>query len=73
MINVRELAKAGVGIAIFPHAEGILTDDEYITVKNIDHPNAIASYLLIKSRKRRISPACEAFWEFALSTADKSK
>ena len=56
MINVRELAKAGVGIVIFPHAEGILTDDEYITVKNIDHPNAIASYLLIKSRKRRISP-----------------
>ena len=71
MVNVRELAKAGIGIAIFPHAKGIMTDDEYVTVKNIDHPKAIASYLIIKSRKRRISPACEAFWEFALSSAKK--
>ncbi len=68
MINVRELAKTGIGIAIFPRATGILGDDEYVTVKNIDHPKAIASYLLIKSRKRRISPACEAFWDYALST-----
>ena len=67
MINVRELAKAGIGIAIFPFAKGIMVNDEYVTVKAIAHPEAIASYLLIKSRKRRISPACEAFWEFALA------
>lgn len=67
MINVRELAKAGIGIAIFPFAKGVMVDDEYVTVKAIDHPEAIASYLLIKSRKRRISPACEAFWEFAMN------
>ena len=67
MINVRELAKAGIGIAIFPYAEGVMVDDEYVTVKKIDHPKAIASYLLIKSRKRRISPACEEFWNFAMS------
>ena len=66
MINVRELAKAGIGIAIFPFAKGIMVNDEYVTVKAIAHPEAIASYLLIKSRKRRISPACEAFWDFAL-------
>ncbi|MBR5762246.1 MAG: LysR family transcriptional regulator [Lachnospiraceae bacterium] len=71
MINVRELAKTGMGIAIFPRATGIMGDDEYVTVKNIDHPKAIASYLLIKSRKRRISPACEAFWDYALSTKKK--
>ena len=66
MINVRELAKAGIGIAIFPHAAGIMVDDDYVTIKNIDHPSAVASYLLIKSRKRRISPACEEFWDFAV-------
>ncbi|MBR5762795.1 MAG: LysR family transcriptional regulator, partial [Lachnospiraceae bacterium] len=71
MINVRELAKTGMGIAIFPRATGIMGDDEYVTVKNIDHPKAIASYLLIKSRKRRISPACEAFWDYALSPAKR--
>ena len=71
MINVRELAKTGMGIAIFPRATGIMGDDEYVTVKNIDHPKAIASYLLIKSHKRRISPACEAFWDYALSTKKK--
>jgi len=72
MINVRELAKAGIGIAIFPFAKGIMVDDEYVTVKAIAHPEAIAAYLLIRSSKRRISPACEAFWEFALEELKKS-
>jgi DNA-binding transcriptional LysR family regulator len=72
MINVRELAKAGVGIAIFPRAREILENDEYVTVKNIDQPMSTASYLLIRSRKRRISPACEAFWEFALGETKES-
>ena len=73
MINVRELAKSGIGIAIFPRAKGTMVDDEYVTVKNIDHPEAVASYLLIKSKKRRISPACEAFWEFALAALRRGK
>lgn len=69
MINVRELARAGIGIAIFPMAEGILVDDDLVSVKKIRHPNAVASYLLIKSSKRMLPRACEAFWKFAVEHA----
>ena len=52
LINVRELARAGVGIAIFPLAEGVMTVDDKVVVKKIDHPDAIASYLLVWSKER---------------------
>ena len=52
LINVRELARAGVGIAIFPLAEGVMTVDDKVVVKKIDHPDAVASYLLVWSKER---------------------
>ncbi|MBO5551642.1 MAG: LysR family transcriptional regulator [Lachnospiraceae bacterium] len=61
LINVRELARAGVGIAIFPLAEGVMEEDDRIAVKKIDHPDATASYLLIWNKNR---PATKAAGEF---------
>ncbi len=52
LINVRELARAGVGIAIFPLAEGVMTEGDGVVVRKIDHPAAVASYLLVWSRER---------------------
>ncbi len=59
LVNVRELARAGVGIAIFPRAEGVMAKDENIVIKNIDHPAAIASYLLVWGKDRPLSKAAE--------------
>ncbi|MCR5773707.1 MAG: LysR family transcriptional regulator [Lachnospiraceae bacterium] len=73
IINVRELAGAGAGVAIFPLAKGIMEDDDEVVVKAIDHPEAVASYLLIKSKKRSLSRATEAFWDFAVKAKPDGK
>jgi DNA-binding transcriptional LysR family regulator len=64
LINVRELARAGVGIAIFPLAEGIMTEDDKVVVKKISHPAAVASYLLVWSKDRPMSRAAKEFLTF---------
>ncbi|MBQ9443968.1 MAG: LysR family transcriptional regulator [Lachnospiraceae bacterium] len=60
-VNVLELARAGVGIAIFPIAKGVIEEDDRVVVKKIDHPDAIASYLLIWSKNRPLSRAAGEF------------
>ncbi|MCR5303626.1 MAG: LysR family transcriptional regulator [Lachnospiraceae bacterium] len=59
LINVRELAMAGVGIAIFPRSEGVMAEDDSIVIKDIDHPDAVASYLMVWSRERPLSRAAD--------------
>lgn len=61
LINVRELARAGVGIAIFPIAKGVMEEDDRIVIKKINHPLAIASYLLVWSKVRPLSRAADEF------------
>ncbi|MCR5108328.1 MAG: LysR family transcriptional regulator [Lachnospiraceae bacterium] len=74
MINVRELAKAGVGIAIFPISEGVMSGDDDIVIKKIDHPDAVASYLLIWSKDRPLSKAAGEMLKYIQkSTKDHSK
>ncbi len=68
LINVRELARAGVGIAIFPLAEGVMEEDDRIAVKRIDHPDAVASYLLVWSKNRPMTRAVEEFLEYIEQT-----
>ncbi|MBQ9607547.1 MAG: LysR family transcriptional regulator [Lachnospiraceae bacterium] len=70
LINVRELARAGVGIAIFPLAEGVMTEDDNIVIKKIDHPDAFATYLLVWSKDRPLSKAAEEFLN-SIKTAEK--
>ncbi|MCR5747974.1 MAG: LysR family transcriptional regulator [Lachnospiraceae bacterium] len=61
LINVRELARAGVGIAIFPLAKDVMAEDDEVVIKVIDHPDAIASYLLVWSKERPMPKAAEEF------------
>ena len=68
LINVRELARAGVGTVIFPIAKGVLEEDDRIVVKKIDHPLAIASYLLVWSRERPLSKAADELLKYILDT-----
>ncbi len=66
LINVRELARAGVGTAIFPIAKGVMEEDDKIVVKKIDHPLAIASYLLIWAKDRPLSKAASELLNYIL-------
>ena len=71
LINVRELARAGVGIVIFPLAKGVINEDDGIIVKEIDHPDARASYLLIRSGERPLSLAAGEFLDHIENTVGK--
>jgi DNA-binding transcriptional LysR family regulator len=66
LINVRELARAGVGIAIFPIAKGVMEEDEKIVIKKIEHPLAVASYLLVWSKDRPLSKAADAMLNYIM-------
>ena len=72
VINVHELARAGVGLAIFPQAQGI-TDDSAVVIKKIDHPDALATYLLIKDKDRPLSKVAESFHSYCSSNPDKPR
>ena len=61
LINVRELARAGVGIAIFPLAEGVMEADDNVVIKRISHKKAFATYLLVWNKDRPLSRAAEEF------------
>ena len=73
LINVRELARAGVGTAIFPIAKGVMEEDDKIVVKKIDHPLAIASYLLIWAKDRPLSKAASELLRFILEEKSDKK
>ncbi len=64
IINVKELAHAGVGIAIFPLGADTAGNDPEVVIKKIDHPAAVASYLLIRDKNRPLSKVSESFWEY---------
>lgn len=66
LINVRELARAGVGIAIFPIARGVMEEDDKIVIKRIAHPLAVASYLLVWSKERPLSRAAGEMLKYIL-------
>ncbi len=72
LINVRELARAGVGIAIFPIAEGVMEEDDRVVIKRIAHPLAKASYLLVWSRERPIPKAAGEMLKHILDNNNKS-
>ena len=67
LINVRELAKAGVGTVIFPIAKGVMDEDDDIVIKKIDHPLAIASYLLVWAKDRPLSRAADELLKYILN------
>lgn len=63
MLNAFELTKNGVGIAIYPSSAYIKSDDS-VCIKKIRHPKAIASYVLIWDKNRKLSHAAECFLQY---------
>lgn len=61
LVNVMELAHAGVGIGIFPLAKGVMSEDEHVAIRTIRHPLARASYLLAWMKDRPLSKSAGAF------------
>lgn len=61
MLNAYELSLHGVGLAIYPAAISSLIRDKDVCVRNIDHPDAIASYALIWNKKRALSHVAKEF------------
>ena len=73
LINVRELARAGVGIAIFPIAKGVMEEDDKVVIKKIAHPLAVASYLLVWSKDRPLSRAADEMLKHILNQRSTGK
>ena len=63
MLNAYELARNGVGIAIYPESAGDLADED-ICVKRIAKPEVTASYVLIWSKSHSLSHVAAEFIRF---------
>ena len=61
MLNAYELSLHGVGLAIYPAAISSLIRHEDVCVRNIDHPDAIASYALIWNKNHALSHLAKEF------------
>ena len=60
MMNAYELAKQGVGIAIYPEAAAAFANED-VHVKKISKPNATASYVLIWNKQHQLSHIAQEF------------
>lgn len=61
MMNAYELSLHGVGIAIYPASISALIRDRDVCVRQVDHPDAHASYALIWKRNHTLSHVVEEF------------
>ena len=61
MMNAYELSLHGVGVSIYPESISCLIRDKEICVRNIAHPDAIASYALIWDKKHALSHVAREF------------
>ncbi len=60
-LNACELAKKGVGIAIYPASAALFTDSSDIKVRRLTDPDVIVSYILVWDRTHRLSRAASLF------------
>lgn len=61
VMNAYELSRQGIGIAIYPASIAHIADKSDVCIRNINHPDAVASYALIYEKKRPLSKIAEAF------------
>ena len=61
MLNAYELARQGVGIAIYPASDNHFSDDADVVIKKIVEPSVTASYILIWDKTTRLTHAAEHF------------
>lgn len=63
MMNAYELSRHGVGVAIYPASISHMIKNNEICIRQIDHPDAFASYALIWLRNHQLSRTAEIFIE----------
>lgn len=61
MMNAYELSLHGVGISIYPASISALIRDRDVCMRQVDHPDAHASYALIWKRNHTLSHVAEEF------------
>ena len=61
MLNAYELARQGVGIAIYPASDNHFSKDPEVIIKRLVDPEVTASYLLIWDQRHPLSHAAELF------------
>ena len=61
MLNAYELARQGVGIAIYPASDNHFSKDPEVIIKRLIDPEVTASYLLIWDQRHPLSHAAELF------------
>lgn len=61
MLNAYELARMGVGIAIYPASDNHFSKDPEVIIKRLIDPEVTASYLLIWDQRHPLSHAAELF------------
>ena len=61
MMNAYELSLHGVGISIYPASISSLIRDKDVCVREVEHPDAHASYALIWNKKHTLSHVAEEF------------
>ena len=61
MLNAYELARNGVGIAIYPASDNHFSDDPSVVIKRITEPEVTVTYLLVWDKERRLSHAAQQF------------
>ena len=61
MLNAYELARQGVGIAIYPASDNHFSKDPEVIIKRLVDPEVTASYLLIWDQRHPLPHAAELF------------
>ena len=61
MMNAYELSLHGVGISIYPASISSLIRDKDVCVREVEHPDAHASYALIWNKNHTLSHVAEEF------------
>ena len=61
MLNAYELARQGVGIAIYPASDNHFSKDPDVIIKRLVNPEVTASYLLIWDQRHPLPHAAELF------------
>ena len=61
MMNAYELSRHGVGVAIYPASISHMIKHTEVCLRQIDHPNAFATYALIWNKNRQLSRVAEEF------------
>ena len=69
MLNAYELARQGVGIAIYPASDSHFSGDPDVTIKKLVDPAVTASYILVWDRTHHLTHAAESFVRSICSAA----